>query len=111
MGLFGGILKVAGIAGSIATGNPAIAAAAFVVANKIDKGKKQSSFEQLLNAGGQYVTRGAGAGYGSTSQAALLSSAIELGNDRRREEPPAYEPPPGYAAFDAYSRPGAAGTN
>lgn len=106
MSFFGGLLKVAGIAGSVVTGNPAIAVGAFAVANQIDKGKKKSGFDQALDvAGSYYATKGNGTA-GGASQATLLGSAFDLARDKR-DEPPAYEPSPGYAAFDAYSRPAA----
>lgn len=108
MGFFGGLLKVVGIAAGVATGNPAITAGAFALANQVDKGKKQSAFDQALNAAGGYVTGGKGAAYASTAQNALLSGAVNHFRDREREEPPAYEAPAAYSAPAAtYDRPSA----
>ena len=106
MGLFGGILKVVGIAAGVATGNPAITAGAFALANQVDKGKKTSGFDQALDAAGGYVTAGRANGYASTSQNAILSGSVDYFRDRAAEEPPAYAPPPAYAAPSGrYARP------
>ncbi|WP_162561708.1 hypothetical protein [Yoonia vestfoldensis] len=90
MGLFGGFLKIAGIVGSVMTGNPAIAAGSFALANKIDKGG-QGGFDQFLNAAGGFVMSGKSQAFASTAQNALLSGSVDYFKRRPGEDQQAYQ--------------------